>query len=560
MSSKLSIDSGNKAVVYMAIHRVRVSVIAFFVVALALTLHRHFTFYSSYDQGIFNQVFWNSTHGNFFQSTLSSQLSTNVVHSGEVADVSYRRLGQHFTPALLLWLPIYYLFPYPATLTVLQVCLVTAAGLVLYQLARIYLEPAVATMIIASFYGANAILGPTLGNFHDICQIPLYVFSLLWAMEKRRWWLFGLLICCILAVREDSGITLFGIGSYLILSRRHPKIGLGVCVISVGYVLSLTNLIMPLFSDDVSKRFMLENFGQYAEGDQASTLEIMVNMITNPGNLLKELFTPVGGTIKYLLGQWLPLAFVPLFAPGAWAIAIFPLAKLLLSQGDLVLSISIRYAMSVAPGLFYGAILWWAGQGWGNIGKPLVKCQPRLLRSKFRRFWIGCICLSLLFTVTSNPSQTLYFLIPDSIQPRVFISAPQQWQRTRDINALIAQIPADASVSATSYIIPHLSSRREIIRLPGLEIKGDDRTIQPVDYLIADLWRMEQYQTVFSSYRTDLQAIAPLIERLVQDRQYGVVGFKRGVVLLQKDVPSNPQAFNPWQDYLQKIKPIINST
>ena len=143
MLSKSSTDPGRKIIIYSAI--------AFFICTLSLTLHRHFSFYSSYDQGIFNQVFWNGIHGNFFQSTLSSQLSTNVIHGGEVPYVGYHRLGQHFTPALLLWLPIYYLFPHPATLTVLQAVFVTAAGLVLYALARIYLQPAIAVLITVSF-------------------------------------------------------------------------------------------------------------------------------------------------------------------------------------------------------------------------------------------------------------------------------------------------------------------------------------------------------------------------------------------------------------------------
>ncbi|NEN95597.1 MAG: DUF2079 domain-containing protein, partial [Moorea sp. SIO3I7] len=232
--------------------------IAFFLFTLIFTLHRHYTFYSSYDQGIFNQVFWNGIHGRFFQSTLSSQLSTNVVHNGEVPNVYYHRLGQHFTPALLLWLPLYALFPFPATLTVLQVTLVTAAGVVLYILARQYLQPMLAAMITVSFYCANAILGPTLANFHDICQIPLFVFGLLLAMEKRWWWLFWLLAILILAVREDSGIGLFGVGFYLIVSRRYPRIGLAVCTLSFGYILVLTNLIMPIFSEDISQRFMIE--------------------------------------------------------------------------------------------------------------------------------------------------------------------------------------------------------------------------------------------------------------------------------------------------------------
>lgn len=533
--------------------------IAFFCLTLGLTLHRHFSFYSSYDQGIFNQVFWNGIHGRWFESTLSSQLSTNVIHGGEVPDVAYRRLGQHFTPALLLWLPIYYLFPHPATLTVLQVIFVTAAGLVLYKLARVYLEPAIACLITLSFYGANAIVGPTLGNFHDISQIPLFVFSLLLAMEKRCWWLFWLLALGVLAVREDAGITLFGVGVYLIFSRRYPRIGIGVCLLSGLYVLAVTNLLMPLFSDDVSKRFMLENFGQYAEGDQASTIEIIVNMITNPGLLIREILTPVGGTVKYLLGQWLPLAFIPLVAPGAWSISLFPLLKLFLSQGDLVLSISIRYAMSVTPGLFYGTILWWSGQGFGNFQQPLSKCQPRKLRPKFRRFWIFCICLSSFFTITSNPSDTLYFLIPTAIKPLVYVSPGQQWQHAAKINSLLAKIPNDASVSSTSFIIPHLSSRREVIRLPGLHLKNDRQETIKVDYIIADLWHTEQYHSVLTDYRNNWQTTANSIQQALEQENYGMIGFTQGVALLQQGVDSQAQALQDWQSYLEQTQPIIES-
>lgn len=551
MLSKTSIDPAVKVVT--------LSAIAFFICTLGLTLHRHFTFYSSYDQGIFNQVFWNSIHGNWFQSTLSSQLSTNVIHGGEVPDVAYRRLGQHFTPALLLWLPIYCLLPYPAILTVLQVVFVTAAGVVLFALARIYLPPASASLITISFYGANAIIGPTLGNFHDISQIPLFIFSLLLAMEKRCWWLFAIFAICILAVREDSGISLFGIGVYLILSRRYPRIGAVVCLGSLFYVLTVTNVVMPLFSDDVSKRFMLENFGQYAEGDRASTLEIVANMLTNPGLVIQEIFTPFFATFKYLLGQWLPLAFIPVVAPAAWTISIFPLLKLLLSQGDLVLSISIRYAMSVTPGLFYGAILWWSGQGLGNFTKSPARCQPRKLRPKFRRFWIFCICLSTFFTITSNPSDTLYFLIPTSIDPFVYVSAPEQWQHSQKIRALFTKIPQNASVSATTFIVPHLSSRREVIRLPGLHLKNDRQDIEQVDYIIADLWHDERYQEVLTDVRNSLKTTIKSLKLALEQNNYGIIGFDEGIVLLQQEVNSDVRALNDWQTYLKQIEPIIKS-
>ncbi|EDZ95399.1 conserved hypothetical protein [Limnospira maxima CS-328] len=323
---------------------------------MVLLLHRYFTFYASYDQGIFNQVFWNGIHGRFFQSSLSSALSTNVVHQGQFPNVSYHRLGQHFTPALLLWLPLYAIFPSPVTLSVLQVTLVTAAGLVLYLLARQYLEPPLSALIVVSFYGANAVIGPTLANFHDVSQIPLFVFTLLLAMEKGWWWLFWILSVLILGVREDAGVVLFGVGVYMILSHRFPRRGLIVCVLSFGYMLVLTNLIMPLFSADISQRFMMERFGQYAEGDEASTLQIIWGMVSNPLRFIQQLFTPFSRTVTYLLGQWLPLAFIPAIAPGSWMIAGFPLLKLFSAQGMSVLAITIRYAMTVVPGFFYGSI------------------------------------------------------------------------------------------------------------------------------------------------------------------------------------------------------------
>ncbi|QJB29158.1 DUF2079 domain-containing protein [Limnospira fusiformis SAG 85.79] len=522
------------------------SAIAFFGICMVLLLHRYFTFYASYDQGIFNQVFWNGIHGRFFQSSLSSALSTNVVHQGQFPNVSYHRLGQHFTPALLLWLPLYAIFPSPVTLSVLQVTLVTAAGLVLYLLARQYLEPPLSALIVVSFYGANAVIGPTLANFHDVSQIPLFVFTLLLAMEKGWWWLFWILSVLILGVREDAGVVLFGVGVYMILSHRFPRRGLIVCVLSFGYMLVLTNLIMPLFSADISQRFMMERFGQYAEGDEASTLQIIWGMVSNPLRFIQQLFTPFGRTVTYLLGQWLPLAFIPAIAPGSWMIAGFPLLKLFSAQGMSVLAITIRYAMTVVPGLFYGSILWWSKQ---QEKSP----EAELPSPKFRRFWVACICLSLIFTVTSNPNRTLYFLIPDSIQPWVYVSLAEQWPRSQNMRSLLAQIPPDASVAGTTYLIPHLSSRREVLRFPLYQLINDQGKLVAMDYIIADLWQLQRYQVAFSGDRDALRAIVETTDRLTSTQEYGILHFHNGLLLMRRGVTSNPDAIEAWGEFRQEV-------
>ena len=299
---------------------------------------------------------------------------------GNLPDAAYRRLGQHFTPALLLWLPWYALFPSAAGLSVLQVTLVTIAGLVLYALARHYHPPQLAGMIAASFYGAIAVISPTLANFHDICQMPLYLFGLLLALEKRRWGLLWLCAVLTLLVREDSGVVLFGIGFFLAVSRRSVRTGLALCAVSLVYMLGITNLVMPLFSEDVSKRFMIEQFGQFVDKPEASTIDIIKGILSNPFRLAVELITPIDPTIRYLLGQWVPLAFVSAISPSTWLLSGFPLLKVLIQREDLTaLSLHLRYAMTLVPGLFYGAILWWSA-------------HPNQWRSRFRQIWIGLYC------------------------------------------------------------------------------------------------------------------------------------------------------------------------
>lgn len=518
----------------------------FFAIALVFGFNRYFTFFASYDQGIFNQVFWNNLHGRFFQSSLSSVLSTNVVHDGKVPEVYYHRLGQHFTPALLLWLPIYALAPNAATLVLIQVGLITAGGIVLYALARHYLSPALSLMMMAGYYGANAVLGPLFSNFHDLSQIPLFIFTLLLAMEKRIWWLVWLMAALTLIVREDTGIVLFGVGVYMVVSRRFPRAGLAMCILAFSYVVLATNVLMAAFSEDVSRRFMMERFGQYADGDSASTLETLWAILSNPVRLMGQIFSKPQVKVFYLLVQTLPLAFIPFLSPYAWAIAGFPLFQLLVQQGESPLAIHIRYAITLVPGLFYGTILWWSQ-------------HSHRFQRRFRRFWIGCIVLSLLIMIPYNPHQVFYFAIPTSFQPWIYVSLPRQWEHASHLRQLVHQIPPEASVSATTYLVPHLSSRREVLRLPFLQVRNDQKQVVDVDYLIADLWQLERYRVAFPLERTHFAQIVPLVDSLLDQKQYGILALEDRVILMQRGISTSPELLAAWSTLRQDYEPLLRA-
>jgi len=71
---------------------------------------RHESYHSNgFDLGLFNQVFWNTTQGRPFESTMSQALP--IPHS---------LLGDHFSPVFLLILPFYFAYPHPETLVVIQ--------------------------------------------------------------------------------------------------------------------------------------------------------------------------------------------------------------------------------------------------------------------------------------------------------------------------------------------------------------------------------------------------------------------------------------------------------
>ncbi|QEY32899.1 DUF2079 domain-containing protein [Synechococcus sp. RSCCF101] len=494
----------------------------FAITALALHWWRLQVLTASYDQGIFLQVLWNTARGHWFESTLSSQLSTPVVHDGALPVLGYRRLGQHFTPMLALWAPLVALLGAWA-LPLVQVGLITGAGLVLHRLAEILLAPVLARLVAWSYFGANALIGPTLGNFTDLCQLPLAFFALMLGLRQQRTWLIAIAALVIPLIREDTGVLLVAVAIWMLVRQRERwRLALLLALYGGGWVLLCTTVLMPLFSEDSSRRFMVENFGQYlGERDQASSLEVLGHVLAQPVLVLRELVSPPLQTLLYLLGQSLPLALVPLVSIDSWLLAGPSLLGLFLAQGDNdPLSINIRYTLLVVPGLFSGTVFWWHRRG------------GRVPARRWRSLWLGCIVLSLLFTLTSNPNRSLSFLIPDSIQPWVYSSPARQWQHGRAAQRALAVIPPDASVSANTPLVPWLAQRPALVRFPRGHRYRDRQGIErEVDWIAVDLGWLRHYGRAFPSDRRKLErAIRTLVE--LSDR-YRPLRVEDGVVVLQ---------------------------
>ena len=512
----------------------------FWGLALLLQAWRLLSLNTSYDQGIFTQVMWNGLRGHPFESTLSSQLSTNVVHSDQLPALGYRRLGQHFTPALVTWMPLLGLVG-TAALPLVQTGLLTAAGLVLFKLACTQLPERTAARVAFSWFLAQAVVAPMLGNFTDLCQLPLCVFAVLLGIERRRPWLTLVPALYMPLIREDTGVLLMGVALWCFVRRPHwrlPAVLMGFY--GAGWVYAATNLFMPLYSEDVSKRFMVEKFGHYlGEKQEASSTEVLAHVLTQPWKVIEELINPPGKTIGYLLAQGLPLALVPLISIDAWLLMGLPMLGLLLAQGaNDPLSISIRYALLVVPGFFAGGIYW-------------LSAHPgTAARQRFRGIWAGCSTLSLLLALASNPHHALSFVLPDSYQPWLHTSAAAQLRHGQQAFALLDEIPPGDSVSATAMLVPHLARREVALRFPNsIAYRDRDGQSRDVDWIAADL---EQPIREAQAFRKERKSLRKLVRRLEEARQegYGLVACRHGLVLLRHHQADAPEAAANWNRLL----------
>ena len=96
--------------------------------------------------------------------------------------------------------------------------------------------------------------------------------------------------------------------------------------------------------------------------------------------------------------------------------------------------------------------------------------------------------------------------------------------------------------------------RREIVRLPRTRVQNDAGDVVQADYILADLWQLEQYQAAFSYERQQLSTITNLIDSVLTSEAYGVVGYADGTVLLQRGVPSRPDVVQPWSEYRDTLQ------
>ena len=181
-------------------------------VTLFITIHLlHDSYHTSaFDLGIFTQDLKNTLQGQILYSTAGQY-----------------QLAHHFSPVLLLLVPVYWLFPYPQMLLVVQALLLAFGGYLVYILAREYNYSHRTGLILEGLYFINPLLwGVALFDFHEVAfAVPALLLMFL-GWKKQNWFFFGFGLFIALMTKEDVVLTLAVFGVVLMIADywQHRKV------------------------------------------------------------------------------------------------------------------------------------------------------------------------------------------------------------------------------------------------------------------------------------------------------------------------------------------------
>jgi uncharacterized membrane protein len=391
---------------------VGVATAAFAALFGTLAVLRHRAFESGrFDLGNMTQAVWSTANGDV--------LSVTDVHGEQIS-----RLGAHFDPILAALAPLWWLWPSPELLLVLQAAALAAGSVPLYLLARRHVAARPAAALAVAYLLFPPVQWLTVSDFHPVAlACPLLLAAWLF-LDRRRLVPFALFAAAAIATKEHVGLAVAGLGIWYALRHRAWTRGPTIAAVAGGVALLAALVVVPHFAPAGSSAFE----SRY----DSPSLD--------------------GRDLGYVARLLLSLALVPLAAPVALAAALPELGLNVLSSTVTQTSVRTHYAATIAPTLLVASVF-----GVERLGA---------------RAAYAVVVAAAVSTVALGPGG------------RVTIEADEHDAAAR---AAVALVPPDAAVSATNSLGAHLSERERIFSFPVLReatwVAVDTRRLTYLDSL-----------------------------------------------------------------------------
>lgn len=329
---------------------------------LALRRYNNYE-YGKFDLGNMSQMVWNTSQGRFMEVT--DQFGTNMIRWGM----------SHVDPILVLFAPIYWVFPHPMVLVLAQHILILSAIFPLFFLVQQKIRSSIAAYAVVLSYILYPAIGYTLvwTGFHGISFVAPLIIWAVWYLEKNnflvgankyKYVVYWLLFFLMLIGKEEIGAILALGGVFLYFKNK--SLGIKTFVIGMAWTLFCFLVLIPGYSDvrqesvinfvdsvsidQESAQFLTgENFFLHRYAHLGSSYsEIIINGFTRPEIFIDTVFSSANlNAINHLVG---PLGYIVVLNP-IWLISLPDLAILMLSM-DSIFDISNHRIAFVISGLF----------------------------------------------------------------------------------------------------------------------------------------------------------------------------------------------------------------
>ncbi|MDD2362707.1 MAG: DUF2079 domain-containing protein [Oscillospiraceae bacterium] len=423
----------------------------FFVIYVGgLTTLRYLNYSTStYDMGIFSQMFYYMKET--FLPYTTCERSKLLSH-----------FAVHLSPLFYVLLPGYFVFPSPIYLQIMQAVVAVSAVIPLLFLARRNgLSNKVSAIICISFCFHPALAGSCFYDIHENMFLTPLILWTLYFIDNKQWkfvYLFALLTCL---VKEDAAFYVACIALYLFFSKKEFHHGCILFCCSVIYF-----LIAILYLNNFGDGAMIGRYGNYISNQEWGLLSALRTVILNPAYLITQVF--VQEKVIYMTIMLLPVAFLPLLNRKlSQLVLLFPFLVInLLSNYPYQHSIYFQYNFGTLAFFYYLVIL--------NI--------PHLGKN-FKKFGLTFMtAASVILFISQLGGYT------DNISNYI-----NKRSNLKQINMALEAVPEDASVRASGYFVPKLSSRKVLY---DIHYSNDVEEAVNADYIAIDMSQNDSVKLV----------------------------------------------------------------
>jgi uncharacterized membrane protein len=487
-----------------------------------------------------DQAIWGTVHGHVLHQTICNIVSDTNCASPD----GFMRFAIHFEPILFPISFFYLIWSNPKTLFVIQTIVVAIGAYPAFWLARLRLRNNWIGVVIACLYLLYPVQQQAIvSDFHAVTLTAALLLFVLYFMYTRRTGWFFLFAVLAMACKEEVPLLVLMIGLWSLVFQRRWLSGGGLALLACCWFLLGYYVIMPHFSP-TGHPLLISRYNDVGE----SPIGLVKNILFHPLVFIKtyiwernhfayiHVLLGPAGYIPRLNGD--PLFYLPLFAPWVMVLAAPVLLINLVSSNAQMYSGLFHYSAEIVPIIIFAVIeslvlmMWVARVCFMvlvRLGEDIVQSMGKI--SLRIQVWghaasIGLLILLALGILASSIRSDYYFhgQLPFSQG----FSWPQSSAHLALAQHFIDQIPQDASVSAQTKLVPHMSQREFIYMFPYEDTK--------VEYVLLDV------TSDIYPYSSSADYVGE-VKHLLLSGHYGVVAGQDGYLLLKQGYP--PSSISP---------------